>query len=181
MRSKSAFLRQMIIAGFVYDVDYSYLREYNYLLGKVGVSLNQIAKRANETRSICQADTDEIKGEMEKLWKVQSYAKETAGNEPIRGFYNHFGFLLYAHVWHWNHAHRWHGKTHRNIQRKCRRERNYVEHKKITYYDDPRDNTAFERCVDVMSRLMLKYGPNMLGEIKRKENGRKCKIRVAKK
>lgn len=44
-----------------------------------------------------------------------------------------------------------------------------MEHKKITYYDDPRDNTAFERCVDVMSRLMLKYGSNMLGEIKWKE------------
>ncbi len=38
------------------------------------------------------------------------------------------------------------------------RERNYVEHKKIKYYDDPKDNTAFERCIDVMSRLMLKYG-----------------------
>ena len=71
MRSKSSFLRQLIIAGFVYDVDYSYLREYNYLLGKIGANLNQIAKRVNETRSICQADMDEIKGEMEKLLKVQ--------------------------------------------------------------------------------------------------------------
>ena len=71
MRSKSSFLRQLIIAGFVYDVDYSYLREYNYLLGKIGANLNQIAKRVNETRSIYQADMDEIKGEMKKLWKVQ--------------------------------------------------------------------------------------------------------------
>lgn len=72
MRSKSSFLRQLIIAGFVYDVDYSYLREYNYLLGKIGANLNQIAKRINETRSIYQTDMDEIKGEMEKLWKVQN-------------------------------------------------------------------------------------------------------------
>lgn len=71
MRSMSAFLRQLIIAGFVYDVDYSYLREYNYLLGKIGANLNQIAKRVNETRSIYRADMDEIKGEMDKLWKVQ--------------------------------------------------------------------------------------------------------------
>ena len=70
MRSKSSFLRQLIIAGFVYDVDYSYLREYNYLLGKIGANLNQIAKRINETRSIYQTDMNEIKGEMEKLWKV---------------------------------------------------------------------------------------------------------------
>ena len=71
MRSKSPFLRQLIIAGFVYDVDYSYLREYNYLLGKIGENLNQIAKRVNETQSIYQPDMDEIKREMEKLWKVQ--------------------------------------------------------------------------------------------------------------
>ena len=40
-----------------------------------------------------------------------------------------------------------------------------MEHKKNTYYDDPKDNTAFERCIDVMSRLILKYGPDMLEEI----------------
>ncbi len=71
MQSKSSFLRQLIIAGFVYDVDYSYLREYNYLLGKISTNLNQIAKRINESRSIYKTDMDEIKGEMEKLWKVQ--------------------------------------------------------------------------------------------------------------
>jgi len=60
-------------------------------------------------------------------------------------------------------------KIHRNLQRKCRRERNYVEHKRNTYYDDPKDNTAFERCIDVMSRLILKYGPDMLARVERKE------------
>lgn len=71
MQRKSAFLRQLIVAGFVYDVDYSYLREYNYLPGKIGANLNQIAKRINETRSIYRADMDEVKEEMDKLWKVQ--------------------------------------------------------------------------------------------------------------
>lgn len=60
-------------------------------------------------------------------------------------------------------------KIHRNLQRKCRRERNYVEHKRDTYYDDPKDNTAFERCIDVMSRLMLKYGPDVLDKIEREK------------
>ena len=44
-----------------------------------------------------------------------------------------------------------------------------MEHKRNTYYDDPKDNTAFERCIDVMSRMMLKYGPDMLEKIERKE------------
>lgn len=44
-----------------------------------------------------------------------------------------------------------------------------MEHKRNTYYDDPKDNTAFERCIDVMSRLILKYGPDMLERVERKE------------
>ena len=30
MKSKSAFLRKLILYGYVYDVDYSYLRNYNF-------------------------------------------------------------------------------------------------------------------------------------------------------
>ena len=40
-----------------------------------------------------------------------------------------------------------------------------MEHRKNTYYDDPKDNIAFERCIDVMSKLMLKYGPDVLEKI----------------
>ena len=49
MKSKSAFLRKLILFGFVYDVDYSYLRNYNTELGQISKSLNQIAKRINST------------------------------------------------------------------------------------------------------------------------------------
>ena len=44
-----------------------------------------------------------------------------------------------------------------------------MEHKKNTYYDDPKDNTAFERCIDVMSRLILKYGPDVLEKIEQEK------------
>ena len=44
-----------------------------------------------------------------------------------------------------------------------------MEPKRDTYYDNPKDNTAFERCIDVMSRLILKYGPDVLDKIERKE------------
>lgn len=32
------------------------------------------------------------------------------------------------------------------------------------YYDDPKYNAAFERCADVMARLMLKYGSVVLAK-----------------
>ncbi len=44
-----------------------------------------------------------------------------------------------------------------------------MEHKRNTYYDGPKDNTAFERCIDVMSRLILKYGLDMLEKIEREK------------
>ena len=71
MRSRAAFIRQLIIEGIVYDVDYSYLREYNVGLAKIGTNINQIAHRINETRSIYQTDINEIKKEMDKLWQLQ--------------------------------------------------------------------------------------------------------------
>lgn len=39
------------------------------------------------------------------------------------------------------------------------------------YYDDPKYNVAFDRCVDVMARLMLKYGAAVL-EKREAEDGR---------
>lgn len=37
------------------------------------------------------------------------------------------------------------------------------------YYDDPKDNLAFERCIEVMSRLMMKYGPALLEKMEREK------------
>ncbi len=71
MPSKSAFIRQLIIEGVVYDVDYSYLREYNYQLGKIGNNINQIAHKANSTDSIYKADIDKLKEDMENIWRLQ--------------------------------------------------------------------------------------------------------------
>ena len=60
MKSKSAFLRKLVLFGFVYDVDYSYLRNYNTELVRISKSLNQIAKRINSTNHIYQEDMDEF-------------------------------------------------------------------------------------------------------------------------
>ena len=35
---------------------------------------------------------------------------------------------------------------------------------RLKYYEDPSENAAFERCVDLMTDMILKYGP----ELKRK-------------
>lgn len=54
------------------------------------------------------------------------------------------------------------------------------------YYDNPEHNAAFERCIDVMVKLILKYGPKVLKKMnhdtaqvaeKRKDNKDKKSFR----
>ena len=71
MKSKSAFLRRLILYGFVYDLDYSDLRDYNATLGKISSSLNQIAKRMNATGNVYKADVEEVKKLMKQVWDTQ--------------------------------------------------------------------------------------------------------------
>ena len=33
-------------------------------------------------------------------------------------------------------------------------------------YDNPKDNAAFDRCIDVMAKMMLKYGNQVLEQHK---------------
>ena len=80
MKSKSAFLRQLILYGYVYDVDYSYLRTYNMELGRISSILNQIAVRVNSTNRIYEDDMKEIKEMMEQVWHTH---KSMLSKQPL--------------------------------------------------------------------------------------------------
>ena len=80
MKSKSAFLRKLILYGYVYDVDYSYLRNYNTELGRISSNLNQIAKRINSTGNIYKEDMDEVKELMNEVWRTQ---KSMLSKQPL--------------------------------------------------------------------------------------------------
>ena len=80
MKSKSAFLRKLILYGYVYDVDYSYLRNYNTELGRISSNLNQIAKRVNSTGNIYKEDIDEVKELMNEVWRTQ---KSMLSKQPL--------------------------------------------------------------------------------------------------
>ena len=80
MKSKSEFLRQLILYGYVYDVDYSYLRTYNVELGRISSILNQIAVRVNNTNRIYEDDMKEIKEMMEQVWHTH---KSMLSKQPL--------------------------------------------------------------------------------------------------
>ena len=69
--SRNAYLRQLIVYGFVYDIDYSDLREYNTALSKIGTNLNQIAKKVNTNNYATASDIKKAKELMNQVWLTQ--------------------------------------------------------------------------------------------------------------
>ena len=80
MKNKSAYLRKLILYGYVYEVDYSYLRKYNEELGRISSNLNQITKRINSTQHIYKEDMDEVKELMNQVWHTQ---KSMLSKQPL--------------------------------------------------------------------------------------------------
>ena len=71
MKSKSAYIRHLILYGYVYEIDYEQLREYNTNLSRISNSLNQIAKRINTTDRIYEEDFNDVKELMKQVWQSQ--------------------------------------------------------------------------------------------------------------
>ncbi len=63
-----AYARRMMIDGLHITVDLTEVREMVALLRRVGLNVNQIAKRANETRSIYASDLDDILKAYDEIW-----------------------------------------------------------------------------------------------------------------
>jgi len=61
MKNREAYLRKVILGGQVLRLDLSEIREPIRLMGTVCNNINQLAKRANETRSIYQSDIELLK------------------------------------------------------------------------------------------------------------------------
>ncbi len=68
IQSMGAYIRKMAIDGLVVRLDLSDVREMVRLLRITSDNVNQIAKRANETRNIYEADVTELKSRYDSLW-----------------------------------------------------------------------------------------------------------------
>jgi len=69
IRNMGAFLRKMAIDGYVVNLDLSDVRELISLLRNATNNLNQIAKRANETRNIYETDIRDLQEHYDELWE----------------------------------------------------------------------------------------------------------------
>lgn len=67
IRNISAFLRAMVLNGYVLKLDLPQLREMIRLLGNLTNNVNQIARRVNEHGSIYESEIDEIQEKVNQL------------------------------------------------------------------------------------------------------------------
>jgi len=68
--SLGAYIRKMCISGYHINLDLTDVRELVSLLRRCSNNLNQMVKRANETRSIYEADVKDLQQQYDKLWEA---------------------------------------------------------------------------------------------------------------
>ena len=70
-RNMTAYLRKIAIDGYVIQVDHTDIKAMTAEIQKIGVNVNQIAKRVNSAGSVYQEDIEEIKGVLNEIWRLQ--------------------------------------------------------------------------------------------------------------
>jgi len=70
-RNMAAYLRKMAINGYIIQIDHTDIKAMTAEIQKIGVNINQIAKRVNATGSAYQEDIEEIKEVLNEIWRLQ--------------------------------------------------------------------------------------------------------------
>ena len=65
----SAYARKMLIAGYIVHIDTGPVRAQTAELQKIGVNVNQIARRINSTGTVYAQDVEDIKGALAQILK----------------------------------------------------------------------------------------------------------------
>lgn len=67
----SAYARKMLIDGYIVNIDHSDIKAQTAEIQKIGVNINQIAKRINATGTMYAQDIEDIEGALAEIWRLQ--------------------------------------------------------------------------------------------------------------
>ena len=70
-RNFGAYARKMLIDGYIVHIDTGPVRAQTAELQKIGVNINQIARRINSTGTVYAQDLEDIKGALAQIWQLQ--------------------------------------------------------------------------------------------------------------
>jgi len=65
-----AYARKMLIDGYAIHTDFTDLKAVIAEMQKIGVNINQIARRINSTSRIYEQDFIEIQGKVDEIWRL---------------------------------------------------------------------------------------------------------------
>lgn len=69
-RNMGAYLRKMAIDGYIIDVDTAPMKEVYEEMHKIGVNINQIAKKVNTTGELEPEEMEELKEMVDEIWCI---------------------------------------------------------------------------------------------------------------
>ena len=69
----SAYAQKMLIDGYIVNMDTTDIRAQTAEIQKIGVNVNQIAKRLNSMGPVYAQDIEDIKGALTQIWQLQRY------------------------------------------------------------------------------------------------------------
>ena len=73
-RNMAAYLRKIAIDGYILQVDHTDIKAMTAEIQKIGVNVNQIAKRLNSMGPVYAQDIEDIKGALAQIWQLQRYS-----------------------------------------------------------------------------------------------------------
>ena len=65
-----AYARKMLIDGYAIHTDFTDLKAVVSEMQKIGVNINQIARRVNATSRIYEQDFIEMQGKVDEIWRL---------------------------------------------------------------------------------------------------------------
>jgi hypothetical protein len=66
----AAYMRKIAIDGYIINYDISDLKTVAAEMQKIGVNINQIARRVNATSRIYEQDFNELQGKVDEIWRL---------------------------------------------------------------------------------------------------------------
>ena len=69
-KNMGAYLRKMAIDGYIVNTDTTPLKKQYEEMHKIGVNINQIAKKVNTTGDLYPEETKELKEMVKEIWHI---------------------------------------------------------------------------------------------------------------
>lgn len=69
-RNMGAYLRKMTIDGYIINTDTAPIKQVYEEMHKIGVNINQIAKKVNTTGDLYPEEMEELKRMVSEIWRI---------------------------------------------------------------------------------------------------------------